>query len=191
MTNSTPTDAMVAIVELLTPLDSEERHRVVTAALTLLGDTQTQVSENLDTRFSLDTKFEIHPRVTSWLSQNNLSVVDLERVYFIQDDRIELIIHDVPGNNRAEKATNIYILCGIIGFLSEGTPSFQDDLARKYCIQLGCYDKNNHSKTLKKIGNSIIGNKKQGWTLTSPGLDNAAEIIYKIISATQSTRTQA
>jgi hypothetical protein len=68
-------------------------------------------------------------------------------------------------------------LTGVGALLKSGKAEFADEAARNNCENLGCYDMNNHGKTLEKLGNTITGSKKNGWKLTTPGLTAAAALL--------------
>ncbi len=180
MTNTSPANVMVQIVELLTPLASEERKRVVSAAMTLLGETSImQATSNVSSIESEDANDGqiLLPRTKTWLKQSNLAASDLEEVFHFGKDGVEFIAADVPGNNSKEKTYNAYLLTGISKFLVTGEATFDDKSARELCKTIGCYNEGNHASYLKDKKNGLTGSKEKGWALTSPGLKQAAGLI--------------
>lgn len=177
-------EIVAEMVELLTPLASEERMRVVQASMTLLGEGSTTSSvpsrtPNADSSNAPDAPL-LFPRAQLWARQNNITMGELEQVFHFQDGAAELIAGDVPGANKKEKTYSTYILYGLSKFLSTGSTSFEDKGARALCELLGCYDVSNHSVTLKQKGNEFAGTKDKGWNLTAPGLTRAAAIVKSI-----------
>lgn len=171
------TEVMVQIVELLTPLSTDDRQRIVRAALTLLGDIPTitaPTNEHVDID---DAGKTLSPKVRNWLKQNVLSVADLEEVFHFSDGIAEVIVSDIPGANSKEKTHNAYILTGIAQLLSRNDPSFDDKQARDLCKSLGCLNEGNHAAYMKAKGNGMTGSKEKGWTLTAPGLKQGATLV--------------
>jgi hypothetical protein len=170
-------EAATNMVSLLTPFNSEERHRVVHAAMTLLGE-----AGNIRTTGSPPNGDapSVPPRAQAFLKQNGLDGQQLESVFQIEGDLVELIAAAVPGRTDKERTLNVYVLTGIARLLATGDPSFDDKTARKFCKDLGCYNETNHSSYMKDKGNRIAGSKETGWKLTAPGLAHGAALIKEV-----------
>lgn len=188
--NKTIPEATVDIYAVLSPFTSEERNRIIKATLAMLGDDNTGVMPNYkgnepqgyDVPNSTNSYVKLPTRASSWLKQNSISYDDLEKVFFLgENGDIELIANDLPVKSNKEKTQYVYILCGIMQLLQDGNLTFADSLARTACSNFGCYDGTNHSKYLNNIGNSLVGDKNKGWTLTAPGQKRAAEIVKELI----------
>ena len=180
MSENQTTNVMVKIVDLLSPLNSEERQRVVKAALTLLGDESVKLAGNGKEGENGQEDFDFSPRANNWIKQNELIMEELEQVFHFGQDGVDFIASEISGKSDKEKTYSVYILCGIQKLLSEGTLTFEDKEARKLCEHLGCFNKGNHALYLKSIGNSITGSKNKGWTLTVPGQKKAALLIKEL-----------
>ena len=183
----TPAEVMVEVVNLLTPLASEDRKRVVSAALTMLGETSiapeiSQQKASIDIEVMNDGT-ALLPRAKTWLKQNGLTSSDLEQVFHTSSAGVEYIAPDVPGNNSKEKTYNAYLLAGISKLLLNGEPNFDDKSARDLCRTLGCFNEGNHANYLKDKGNGLTGSKEKGWTLTAPGLKQAAGLVVTLSKA--------
>jgi hypothetical protein len=170
------------VVSLLTPLNSEERQKVITASLTLLGEATT--SEALSSSKAPDLTAKptqsaggFSPKAGPWMRQNGITVEQLEQVFHISDGVVEVIAPHLPGKNKKEKTLEAYVIQGISGLLASGEPNFDDKSARKACEDLGCYDKGNHAYYMAGRGNLFAGSKDKGWKLTAPGLRRGAEVI--------------
>ncbi len=186
MSQSTTTNVLVQIVELLTPLASDERKRVVQSALTFLGDTPLAAAPapgpaDEGSSSSLDAPFL--PKVNAWIRQMEISPDELQQVFHVEGGTAEMIASNVPGKNNKEKTLNAYVLTGATAFLTAGTPNFDDKAARAMCKHLGCHDESNHALYIKNKGNEFTGTKEKGWTLTSPGLKRAATLIKEMTKA--------
>jgi hypothetical protein len=181
MENLVHLDAMTKVVEVLSPLSSEDRARVIGAALALLGDAQSKIAAPKPSELDLDDAElgNLSPRARSWMSQHGVSPVELQQIFHVADGEVE-VIATVPGRNKKDQTYNAYVLTGLSQLLATGAPAFTDKAARALCEASGCYDSANHAAHLKDKGNEFTGSKDKGWTLTAPGLKRAAELIKEL-----------
>jgi hypothetical protein len=185
MTNKKTTEIVAEIVELLTPISSDERFRVIQASLTLLGETfpvspQRAGGDSGDPEENAGHEMSTLPvRVRTWSKQNGVSPEALEQVFHVESGSAEVIAGEIPGRNKKEKTLNAYVLAGLAKFLSTGNTAFDDKSARALCESSGCYDLANHSTTIKNRGNLFTGTKS-GWNLTAPGLKHAAALVKEM-----------
>jgi hypothetical protein len=177
MKTSNVAEAATEVVNLLTAFSSEERHRVVRAALTLLGEANGAAAAHDPYEANSGA---VPARAQAWLKQNGLEREQLDDVFQIDGDRVELIVAAVPGRTDKERTLNTYVLTGVARLLATGDSAFDDKTARKHCKDLGCYNETNHSSYIKDRGNRIGGSKEGGWKLTAPGLAHAATLIKEI-----------
>jgi hypothetical protein len=182
MSKKGATQIVDMIVKELTPLESEERQRIIQASLTLLGEAPIKsgkrgVNESDDDGAAGGPGPSARSRV--WMKQNGLSVEQVSQVFHISTDDAEIIAHDVPGKTRRDKVRNAYILIGVARYLFSGDARFDDDTARVVCERYGFYDHTNHMKYMKG-GNEFTGSKEKGWILTAPGLKHGAAIVQEI-----------
>jgi hypothetical protein len=185
MTKNSAADVMTKVVDLLIPLPSEERVRVIKAAMVLLGEEVPPPSRKAAETPDEDvggTLNALPHRARAWMKQNSISEAELQQVFHMSDEGAEVIAAHIPGKNKKGQTYNAYVLTGIGQLLATGTPSFQDKLARGLCERSGCYDNANHSVHLKNKGNEFTGTKDKGWTLTAPGLKRAADLIKELNS---------
>lgn len=185
MTTKKSTEIVSEIVELLTPIDSAERIRVVQASLTLLGETFSSGSRHVDGGADIlgegDGELSTLPvRARTWMKQNSITGDELQEVFHLADGNADVIAGEVPGKNKKEKTLNAYVIAGLARLLSTGDGAFDDKSARSLCEKFGCYDQANHSSIIKDKGNEFNGNKDKGWTLTAPGLKRAAALVKEI-----------
>jgi hypothetical protein len=181
------TAATTKLFEVLQPLQSDERLRVVEAVLTLLGERPMKMSGGTaqgpgagvsqrqdDTQ---DEGVKLSSAARAWARKHGISTEALLHHFDISDGKSTVI--GVPGSSKEKKsqALNTYLMTGLANFLTTGDASFSDDDARKLCDHFGCYDKGNHSKYLADLKNRVTGSKSAGWKLTAPGLDAAAELL--------------
>ncbi|HWY71986.1 MAG TPA: hypothetical protein VNX88_25185 [Terriglobales bacterium] len=185
MTNKKTTEIVAEIVELLTPIESPERLRVIQASLTLLGEAFPPGSfKVVEDRAVLTDTEEAHStlpaRAQAWMKQNSVSLDELQQVFHFENGTADVIAGDVPGKSKKEKTYNAYVLAGLASLLSIGNPNFDDKSGRALCERLGCYDAPNHSTHMKEKGNEFTGSKDKGWGLTAPGLKRAAALVKEM-----------
>lgn len=172
------------LYKILKPLEAADRKKVVRAALTLLDD---NVDVSPHTRSSTSTPIHaddaadgFSSKVKIWMQKNGVTAEHISNVFHIDNNVAEVVAGHAPGKNAKEKTINAYVLTGLTQFLTSGEPKFEDDAARTICKSLGCYDNTNHATYLKGKGNVLGGSKAVGWTLTAPGLVQAAVMLKEM-----------
>ncbi|OCK58057.1 hypothetical protein [Bradyrhizobium sp. LMTR 3] len=180
MTQKSITDIMAAIVAELTPLQSEERQRVIQASLVLLGESPLAASKKSTAGLSdADDSSEMPARARTWIKHNNLSLDHIQQVFHVGSDGVEIIISEIPGKGNRDKVRNAYVLLGVARLISSNDPRFDDKDARALCERYGFFDGTNHMKYMKG-GNEFTGSKEKGWILTAPGLKHGAALILDL-----------
>src|SRR5215469_15947867 len=156
------------IYGLLEPLNSDDRRKIINAALTLLGEHPVGSQSGgaggsgrgADGR-NADQKGEgVHAKGAHWMKQNGVTKEQLEEVFDITSEDMPVIISQAPGKNTKAQTHNTYVLQGISRLLATGDSTFDDKAARKLCDSLGCFNLANHSLYMGKIGNVLTGSKK-------------------------------
>lgn len=170
----------VQLVDLLEPLASEDRKRVVKAAFVLLGEESASTSETSDEPEIGGEELPISPKARLWAKQNGISVAQLANLFHAEEGKFDIIIGEMPGNSNKEKVRNTYLLKGLAQLLETGAATFDDKTARSLCDGFGCYD-SNHSKI--KFGNELNGSAAKGWSLTAPGLKQVAALVSDLSKA--------
>jgi hypothetical protein len=177
-------EATTKVLEILSPLDTSERKRVVSAALTLLGEeykpgssSTSQLNAGHDPEMAgMSSGAQI------WARKNQVSVEQLEQFVHIDNGTAHAIALPGATTKTSEQVVTTYLLCGILSLMERGEPSFTDEKARQLCERFGCYDATNHAKYVKAIGNKVTGSKSTGWKLTVPGLNAAAALIKQTVT---------
>lgn len=177
MTKPDIADVAGRVVKLLQPFSSEDRQRVVSASLTLLGETSGPGSQIDRPNNQSGHSAAVGTRARTWMRQNSLSAADIEQAFHVENGQAEVIISDIPGKDKREKTRNAYVLTGVANLLVQDSPAFADEAARTLCVSAGCFDSGNHATALKAKGNLFSGSKGSGWTVTAPGLKHAATLI--------------
>jgi hypothetical protein len=174
--------AMTKVIEVLTPLDSDQRKRVIQAAFALLGEEPALKASGSGSSKKNDVSDEetiegVPQAAAVWLAKAKITKDQLEQYLHVDGGAVKVI--SLPGNatKRIDQVLHTYLMQGLASFLTTGEPSFSDKDARDLCGHFGCYDHTNHAKYIKEFGNRITGSKNAGWKLTAPGLTAAAELL--------------
>lgn len=173
------TEALSEIVEILATFESDDRKKIITAALTLLGETPVANSAS-ETGTGTDVHGpslgDFNGKARMWMKQNNLTSDEIEQAFHLNGGAAEVIM-EIPGDNKKLKTLNAYLLTGASNLIASGEAKFADKEARDLCTKSGCYDATNHATILKDKGTDFTGSKSTGWTLTAPGLKRAATLV--------------
>ena len=179
--------AVGKIVTELEEFSADERKRAIAGALAILGDAESIFAPKTCTESgslppaalaAQDDWFSgFSPKGIAWIRAHGLSKEQIEAAFHLDNGSVELILGSAIGRSGRERTINTYVLTGAAALLATGAPDCADDVARGNCIRFGCYDKNNHPKFLRDLGNRITGSKKAGWKLTAPGLNAAASLL--------------
>lgn len=174
--------AMTKVIDVLTPLDSDQRKRVIQAAFALLGETPSTGTPGGASGTATETPEYaaaegVSQAATIWLQKAKVSKDQLDQHFHIDGGPVTVI--SLPGNatKKIDQVLHTYLMQGVASLLTNGESAFSDSDARDLCKHFGCYDHTNHAKYTKAFGNRITGSKGTGWKLTAPGLALAAELL--------------
>jgi hypothetical protein len=121
-------------------------------------------------------------KAAAWMKKYGITEAQLEQIFHLDGGKIE-VIGSIPGKSMREQTLNAYLLAGIQQLLQSDEPKFSETGAVALCKQGGCHNVANHSNYRNGLGNRIAGAKDAGYTLTAPGLEQAAAIIRQAGSA--------
>ncbi|MDD5586180.1 MAG: hypothetical protein PHY92_04385 [Alphaproteobacteria bacterium] len=178
MAKDTPSKVLADILSKLEPLSSEDRGRIMQAAFRFFAEKpEAVVKDHIVENIEVGEVGALPSQAQSWMKKNGLTAENIQQVFLIKGEDVEVIASKISGKNTQIKTLNCYLLAGLARLFSKGERSFEDKSARKLCEHFGCYDSTNHSKYMKEKGNVISGSKSKGWTLTGPGLVKGAELV--------------
>jgi hypothetical protein len=178
MIQKLPAQAVANIVQELESFSSEDRHRIVSASMTLLGESPThrvRAAESVEP--DQDQSDGLPAKARSWMKQYGLTLEEISQVFHFGEEGAQIIAH-IPGANRREQVRNAYVLCGLGGLLTSGEQKFDDKVARDVCESGGFFDITNHMKYMKC--SEFAGSRDRGWVLTAPGLKLGASLIAQL-----------
>jgi hypothetical protein len=183
--NNPSVEAALKLVQLLAPLNPEERDRAIAAAKILLGHPTSATHAPASPPapgVTLDSG-SVSPKASAWMKKYSITQDQIDQVFAVDGGTIEVIASSMPGSSMRQKTVEAYVICGLKSFLQSGDPSFTDKEAREVCMRVGCYDTPNHSNYMKALGNLAAGSKESGWKLSNPGISKAAEIVKDLTQA--------
>lgn len=172
--------AVPKLVQLLEPLTPDERQRAISATMILFGQSAPIQSGNQSAGEPHEVGEGICTKAASWMKKNAITREQLDHVFSIEADSIDVIAARMPESGKRKQTTQAYVLCGVRSFLRNGDLNFSDADARELCNRVGCYDAANHAAYTTSFGNLITGSKESGWRLTNPGLSVGAQIIKQL-----------
>ncbi|MEH2494995.1 hypothetical protein V1294_001474 [Bradyrhizobium sp. AZCC 1678] len=175
------------IVDLLTPLSSEQRGRIIKASLALLGEATDPIHEpktpltatNNTALLANSDEFPLSNKANLWAKQNSITVEQLSHLFHASEGKFEIIATHIPGKGNKEKVLNAYLLVGLSKFLEVGISDFNDASGRSLCQTFGCYNNRHHVEAFKGV-NELTGSQSRGWMLTAPGLKAAALLVNEL-----------
>lgn len=174
------TAALSTIIGALTPLNSDERHRIVGAAMMFLGEKPVQLKGGkADEGGEVDGEQSHSAAIQKWMKQNSVSGAQLEQVFHFGENGA-FDIFDTSGTTKKERMLNTYVLTGLAKYLATGDRGFDDATARKYCEQFGCYDQGNFAVYMRDRGADFTGDKARGYTLTNVGIKRGATLVKEM-----------
>jgi hypothetical protein len=185
--NSTTKNVVAAVpklVELLEPQSPNERHRAISAAMIVFGQsalTQSSAQHGGHSDEPHEVGEGICTKAANWIKKNAITREQLDHVFSIEAESIDVIAATMPESGKKKQTVQAYILSGVKSFLRSGDTTFNDSEARELCTKVGCYDSPNHATYTTGFGNLITGSKSAGWKLTNPGLSAGAQIVKQLV----------
>ena len=99
-----------------------------------------------------------------------------ESVFELEAGKCQIIIKDLKETTTAKKQVRLALLLGIKNLAEKGIPEVPSEELRTLCQEYSCYDSPNFSTHMKKQKNLFLPQAKD-WKLTTPGMNEAANVI--------------
>jgi hypothetical protein len=174
-----------SLYDLLGSVDTNDRKKAIKAALTMLGDdTSITNDKGGKSQSSGDDADEgdFNAKTRGWITRNKVTSEQLNHVFHIDGETVEIIVDRAPGKNQKQQTINAYVLTGIRELIKTGDARFDDKFGRESCDKMGCFGPTNHSTYMSKPGNVLSGSKESGWSLTGLGLKAGADLVKELAS---------
>lgn len=179
--SKTPGEVVAEIDRLLAPLSADERTRALAAVSALHGAAPPRAPAGAAPATPVPAGAP-NAAAGAWMKKNGLDQAIVAEVFHFDDGAVE-VIGRVPAGTAKEQTINVYLLAGARALLGSGAAKFAEAAAVALCKQQGCHNSGNHAAYLKTAGKALAGSKAKGWTLTTPGLQRAAELVKKMAGA--------
>jgi hypothetical protein len=178
---------VTGLYDLLEPAEPAERKKAIKAALTMLGDDTSVANEKGEkSKPSGDDEADeddFNAKTRSWMTRNKVTAEQLNHVFHIDGETVDIITDSAPGKNQKQQTINAYVLTGIRELIKAGDAKFDDKSGRESCEKMGCFGPTNHATYMGKPGNVLSGSKENGWSLTGPGLKTGADLVKELTTS--------
>ncbi len=101
------------------------------------------------------------------------------KVFHFDGNSYEIIVSAQKEKTKAKRQIKLGLLLGIKGLLETGTPHLSKDSLFELCKSHVAYDQANFSTYMKSHMNWFL-QKGDGWVLTVPGMEEAANVIKEL-----------
>lgn len=125
----------------------------------------------------------INPVAIKWMRRSGLTSKDLQPLFSLGIEEIDLVAKAIPGKSIRERLKNVLLLKGVAAYLSTGVARVTDEQLREASAHYRAYDQGNFAKHMKSLAPEVGGTKTSGYTLTARGLASATELIQQILGA--------
>lgn len=115
------------------------------------------------------------------VKRSGIALQDLEKIFSIGIDDIDLVTPKIPGTSKSDKFHNVLLLKGIAAYLGTGTAKVTHDELKETALHYSAYDSTNASKYLKSFAGDWTGSKAAGYTLSARGLTNGIAVVKSMI----------
>ena len=116
-----------------------------------------------------------------FLDQYQIPSLSISRVYHLNGDSYRIIVKDLDERTISKKQVKLALLLGVGELLTVDSPVFSKDRLIEACREYGAYDAPNFASHMKKQRDMFIA-QGNGWSLTVPGQQRAAEAIKELAS---------
>lgn len=118
---------------------------------------------------------------SDFFSRYGISQDEWTRVFHFDGDSWSIIVKgkDLGEKAKSKKQVKLGLLLGVKSLLETGEAIVPKESLINMCKQYATYDQGNFSANMKKQQNLFL-HKDDGWVLTNPGLEEAAEVIKEL-----------
>jgi|SRR5579872_758142 len=153
----------------------DEPRRDTVEAVTAVEDKQDDETEDLG----------ISAVAKKWLTRNGIQASQLDQLFSIGGEEIDLISDSVPGGTKRERMRSVFLLKGVAAYLGTGAARFTHDQLKEACQHYDAWDASHFALIFENLSSEVSGNAKSGYTLTSRGLALAARMVKDMVKGQQ------
>jgi hypothetical protein len=133
-----------------------------------------------DTQTSDDVE-GINSVALKWIRRSNLDPKNLQKLFSLGIDEIDLVAKLVPGTSKRERMRNVLLLKAIAAYLGTGAARVTYEQLKEASLHYNAYDAANFAAHIKSCASDIGGTKESGYTLTARGLTAATDLIREML----------
>lgn len=116
---------------------------------------------------------------TDFFSRHGVSEEVWAGVFHFDGTSYSIIAQDLKGKGKAPKQVQLALVLGVKGLLETGKAFTSRELLIATCKQYSAFDSSNFSGNMKKHKKLFLP-EGDGWVLTVPGKEKAAEVIKEL-----------
>jgi hypothetical protein len=198
-------DAIGAVYAALKDIDPTAQVRVLRYAAQMLGvildvggegsrssseDEESRRADSLpaSTAAAQDTRITheidgINAVALRWVRRSGLSAENLQSLFSLGIDEIDLVAKAVPGSKKKERMRSVLLLKGIAAYLGTGAARVTYEQLKEACLHYDAYDASNFASYLRSFSGDVGGTKEAGFTLTARGLTAGTNLLKEMLGS--------
>lgn len=169
-------------LKLASPTAKQERRERLPAE----NSNDTDESETQDTENMTEEMDGISPTAKKWLTRNGLQANQIETIFSVGGDEIDLIAETVPGKSKAKRMRTVFLLKGVAAYLGTGAARFTHEQVKEACMHYDAFDYANFATHLKDLSSEVSGSKETGYVLSARGLASATKLVKEMTGSDKS-----
>lgn len=194
-------NAIRDIVVALEKVEAPARTRVLKYAADMLGITlatsmHNEADRNESSSYQERSTFDtpppeprqeneiegINPVAIKWMKRSGFDPSELQKLFSLGQDEIDLVTKDVPGKSKRERMRNVLLLKAIAAYLGTGAARVMFEQLKEACLHYKAYDATNFATHLRSVSADASGTKETGFTLTPRGLSAATDLVKSLLA---------
>lgn len=119
------------------------------------------------------------PKSHDFFAQYSIAAEQHQRVFHSDGNTYTIIVRDLKTKTTSQKQIRLALLLGVVGLLERNEPAISRENLVGACEQYAAYDSANFAVHMRRNKNLFLP-RSEGWILTVPGKDRAAEIVREL-----------
>lgn len=130
---------------------------------------------------SVQTAGAVMPRkdISDFFQSHDISQDEWTRVFHFDGDSFKIIVKNLKEKPTSKRQIRLALLLGAKNLLETGEAFVPKDMLIDICKKYNAYDSPNFSTNMKKQKDFFLA-QGNGWVLTIPGQEQAADIIKEL-----------
>jgi hypothetical protein len=124
----------------------------------------------------------VSPPGLKWMRRSNLSLAQLEPIFSVNLDEIDLIASEIPGRGKASRMANVLRLKCLAQYLATGAAKVTHDDFNEACVHYHAQDAGHFAENMRALNAEVTGSKETGYQLTPKGMTVATALVKDMIA---------